>query len=41
MWILMDKRAFRKVLTISARNGLAQEIAEADTLDLFKSKLAH
>ena len=22
-------------------NGLAQEIAEANTLDLFKSKLAH
>ena len=26
---------------ISAWNGLAQEIAEANTLDLFKSKLAH
>ena len=26
---------------ISAWNGLAQEIGEADTLDLFKSKLAH
>ena len=26
---------------IIAWNGLAQEIAEADTLDLFKSKLAH
>ena len=27
--------------SISAWNGLAQEIAEADTLDLFKSKLAN
>ena len=27
--------------SISAWNGLAQEIAGADTLDLFKSKLAH
>ena len=27
--------------SISAWNGLAQEIAEADTLDLFKSKLTH
>ena len=27
--------------SISAWNGLAQEIAEANTLDLFKSKLAH
>ena len=26
---------------ISVWNGLAQEIAEANTLDLFKSKLAH
>ena len=26
---------------ISAWNGLAQEIAETNTLDLFKSKLAH
>ena len=26
---------------ISAWNGLAQEIAEANTLDLFKSKFAH
>ena len=26
---------------ISAWNGLVQEIAEANTLDLFKSKLAH
>ena len=26
---------------ISAWNGLAQEIAEANTLDLFKSKLEH
>ena len=26
---------------ISAWNGLAQEIVEANTLDLFKSKLAH
>ena len=26
---------------ISAWNGLSQEIAEANTLDLFKSKLAH
>ena len=26
---------------ISAWNGLAQEIAEANTLDPFKSKLAH
>ena len=26
---------------ISAWNGLTQEIAEANTLDLFKSKLAH
>ena len=26
---------------ISAWNGLAQEIAEANTLDQFKSKLAH
>ena len=26
---------------ISTWNGLAQEIAEANTLDLFKSKLAH
>ena len=26
---------------ISAWNGLAQEIAKANTLDLFKSKLAH
>ena len=27
--------------SISAWDGLAQEIAEADTLDLFNSKLAH
>ena len=27
--------------SISAWNGLAQEIADADTLDLFKSKWAH
>ena len=26
---------------IRAWNGLAEEIAEANTLDLFKSKLAH
>ena len=29
------------VFCISAWNGLAQAIAEANTLDLFKSKLAH
>ena len=26
---------------ISVRNGLAQEIADANTLDLLRSKLAH
>ena len=40
MWILMDNRSFLNVLD-GAWNGLAQEIAEANTLDLFKSKLAH
>ena len=32
---------FPKCITISAWNGLAQEIAKANTLDRFKSKLAH
>ena len=34
-------RSFLNHKCISAWNGLAQEIAEVNTLDLFKSKLAH
>ena len=34
----MDNRSFL-IIIISAWNGLAKDIAEANTLDLFKSKL--
>ena len=41
MWMFMayEQSFFPK--SISVWNGLAQEIAEANTLDLFKSKLAN